>query len=390
MRVFLVSGEYPPLQGGVGDFTHELGKALQALGVDVEVVTSVTCAEHGTGLSVQAVIERWSWGCWGAITRLVERQQPDVVNVQYQAAAYGMHPAINFLPHRLRVPVVTTFHDLKVPYLFPKAGPLRGWVVRALAQASAAAITTNPEDTARAAGFLPEGQLREIPIGSNIDPSLPPGYDREAWRARWGAGPDTLLLCYFGFLNESKGGVTLVHTLAQLKEQVAGGPPPRLLMVGGQVGSSDPTNVAYLEWVKGRIVDLGLADQVEWTGYLPDAEVSASLLAADVCVLPYEDGASYRRGSFMAALAHGLPIVTTHPRVSLPELVSGRTVLLVRPGDASATAAAVSRVWGDPALQVALREGARRLAQRFAWDQIALETLAVFEDILHQQRRNVR
>ena len=39
--------------------------------------------------------------------------------------------------------------------------------------------------------------------------------------------------------------------------------------------------------------------------------MTANLLAADCAVLPYREGASLRHGSLMAALAHGLPIVST-------------------------------------------------------------------------------
>jgi glycosyltransferase involved in cell wall biosynthesis len=39
MRIGLVTGEFPPDQGGVGDFTHHLAEALAALGHDVHVVT---------------------------------------------------------------------------------------------------------------------------------------------------------------------------------------------------------------------------------------------------------------------------------------------------------------------------------------------------------------
>src|SRR5438105_13054936 len=53
-----------------------------------------------------------------------------VVHVQYQAAAFGMTLPVHLLPRyfRRRAPgrkVFVTFHDLKVPYLFPKAGRLR-------------------------------------------------------------------------------------------------------------------------------------------------------------------------------------------------------------------------------------------------------------------------
>ena len=66
--------------------------------------------------------------------------RPDVVHIQYQSAAYGCIGAVNFLPWRLRLarpgPALTTFHDLRLPYLFPKAGPLRWQAVLALARGS--------------------------------------------------------------------------------------------------------------------------------------------------------------------------------------------------------------------------------------------------------------
>ena len=42
----------------------------------------------------------------------------------------------------------TTFHDLRPPYLFPKAGPLRDYVTHRLARASDAVIGTNGSDVA--------------------------------------------------------------------------------------------------------------------------------------------------------------------------------------------------------------------------------------------------
>jgi len=159
-----------------------------------------------------------------------------------------MHPAINFLPLRLRrVPnrprTVITFHDLKVPYLFPKAGPLRWWVNLALARWSDAVIVTNAEDFARLSTYSFIRSLSLIPIGSNISPQPPVDYDREAWRGRWGVGPNDILLSYFGFLNESKGAETLIRALDRLVQR---GYNVQLIMVGGKVGSSDPTNLAYL------------------------------------------------------------------------------------------------------------------------------------------------
>jgi glycosyltransferase involved in cell wall biosynthesis len=377
MKVFFVTGEFPPMQGGVGDYTREIGLALADLGVDVHVVTS-TQAGPVPGLAVHPVIEHWGWGCWRSLLDRIRRHRPDVVHVQYQAAAYAMHPAVNLFPRRLRwsgagrIRTAVTFHDLKVPYLFPKAGPLRRWVVNELARRSDAAITTNREDFERLQqdlGYAPA----LIPIGSNIAPQLPADYDRDNWRARWGAGPDNLLLCFFGFINDRKGVDTLVHALDHLAAL-----HPLLLFVGGQTGASDPTNVAYLAHIQALISGLGLQDRICWTGYLPAEEVSAAFRAADLCVLPFRDGASFLHGTFHAALAHGVPILTSRPRVPLPELVDRENVYLVPPRDAHSLAAAIIDLAADPDLRRRLGAGAALLSRQFRWDNIATETLALY------------
>jgi glycosyltransferase involved in cell wall biosynthesis len=308
----------------------------------------------------------------------------DVLDVQYQAAAYrgrgaAMHPAINFVPRfRSRPPVVVTFHDLKVPYLFPKAGPLRWWVVRTLARRADAVVATNHEDYWRLEEEIAPHRLSLVPIGSNIRPSPPAGLDRDAERARWGVEPEDLLLGYFGFLNESKGVEELIMALGLLLE---GGLPAQLVMIGGQVGSSDPTNRAYAERVARLIADLGLSDHVHWTGYASSEQVSAALLATDLCVLPYRDGVSFRRGTLHACLAHGRAIVTTEPAIPLLEIEDGENMLLVKPGDPEALARAAAEAAADPELLAELQRGAAALAADFTWEQIVRQTETLFRKL---------
>ncbi len=385
MKVLFVTGEFPPMQGGVGDYTREIGLALRDLGCQVQVVTSAQ-AGPVEGLTVHPVVKHWGWGCWPLLLDLVRQHRPDLVHIQYQAAAYGLHPAVNFLPRRMRMlgagrpRAVVTFHDLKVPYLFPKAGPLRRWVVNELARSSDAAITTNRQDFERLHHALGRPPAL-IPIGSNIAPRLPPGYDRDAWRARWGAGPGDLLLCFFGFINDRKGVDTLLYALKRLVSDPLNSINPLLLFLGGQTGSSDPTNVAYLARIQALIADLGLKDRIRWTGYLPPDEVSASFAAADLCVLPFRDGVSLLHGTLHAALAHGMPIITTRPCIPLPELVHGETVFLVAPDDPPALAEAIAHLAAHPDLRRALGAGAAALSTQFRWDKIAADTLALYHTL---------
>jgi glycosyltransferase involved in cell wall biosynthesis len=395
MRILLISGEFPPMQGGVGDYTCQMARAFVLLGhqVDVLVPNALEPAYHSPQLQPWRVWPRvhgWKWNCWSQVIAVVREVRPDVINLQYQAAVYDMrHPAVNLLPWRLRrlpaaPPVVVTFHDLKPPYLFPKAGAVRGWAVRQLARHSRATIVTNAEDleSARRWHFFATRRdqdrftIHQIPIGSNIAAAPPAGYDREAWRSRFGYGPDDLVWAYFGFLNESKGAETLIRALAKSTGS-------RLLMIGGRVGSSDATNRAYAARIEALIGELGLTDRVQWTGYVPEEQVSAAFLGTDVVVMPYRDGVSFRRGSLHAALAHGCAIVSTTPRVPLPELGHGENILLVPPQDPQALSEAVLRL-RDPALRRRIGDGARVSAQQFTWERIAQRTVdEVFRPLIH-------
>jgi len=292
--------------------------------------------------------------------------------------------------------MVVTFHDLRVPYLFPKAGFLRWRSILALARHSDAVIVTNVEDERSlrdALGIEVSGKrihspssflypdslspdrLTLIPLGSNVYPQPPSDYDRAGWRAKMGMGEHTLLLAYFGFLNESKGGEDLVLALEQLVRQ---GYDAHLLMIGGQVGDVDPTNRAYAERVRSLIGRCGLANRVHWTGYTSLEEVSANLLATDVVVMPYRDGVSFRRTTFIAALCHGRPVVTTCPTVPLVELRDGENVLLVAPRDVESLARAISRLADDASLRVRLSAGAEALGDRFDWGAISQQTLDLY------------
>ena len=375
------------MQGGVGDYTKELALAFLRKGVETHVFTRMLERPPVAlpGIELHVFRGGWGWNTLFEMRKVVEAVEPDAVQIQYQSAAYGMHPSVHLLPRFLRIftrvgIVSVTFHDLLVPYLFPKAGKLRWAAVLELAKGSHFSVTTNPEDTSRLSDALPSARVLEIPIGSNIRPAPPERYDRNLWRKEHGYGESDCLLIYFGFLNASKGGEILVRAFADLRKA---GIPVKLLMLGGKTGSSDPTNLAYARKIEGLVAELGVRDHILWTDFLPASEVSAWMLAADVAVLPYQDGVSYRRGSFMAALAHGLPIVTTEPRLPQPGLEDGVNVLLVPAGNVRLLSDAASRLCRSGKLRESLSRGAKELSLNFSWDRIAQQHLNAYAEFLH-------
>jgi glycosyltransferase involved in cell wall biosynthesis len=381
MRIGFVTGEYPPMQGGVGAFTRELAAAMTAQGHEVHIFTDER-AKHSSEPSIQVtgMVRDWNWGSLVQARRWAQANRLDMINIQYQAAAFRMAPFVHLLPSRLNgFPIVTTFHDLLVPYLFPKAGPLRYQAVLTLARSSDGVIVTNREDRNRLSTERGIVRLKHVPIGSNIPLNPLPDYVRDEWRARMGIPPEGILAGYFGFLNANKGIETLLRGVA---EACQAGLDLYLVMIGGRVGSSDATNLKYAEQIDDLIGELNIQSRLIWTGFVNDAEVSAHLLACDFLILPFKDGVSFRRGSFMAGLAHGCAIITTRPAADLPELRDGLNVRLIPPESPAALCAAIESLSENIALREQLQANARTLSQQFNWQHIAAETVGFYQEII--------
>ncbi len=386
--------------GGVADYTQLLAQRLTRLDVDVDVLTSFDSdggefvPDDPYGVNVYRRVHRWNFGVLRHLREVIALKRPDILHLQFQTGAFGMHPAVMLAPGWLRArrsPVrwVTTFHDLRAPYLFPKAHPVRHWVMRRLQSDSDAVVATNGVDAAVLGAVRGTEGVRVIPIGSAV-PAMGDPMSRADIATRWGVPATAGLLGFFGMLNHGKGVDTLVRALRLL---VDAGRDVRLLMVGDPVGASDPTNRAYREQVQALAADLGVAGRVAWTGHLPTNEVTDVLKALDACVLPFVGGASYRQSTLLAALTSGAALVSTTPapaeaaEPSLPPLVDGEHCLLTPPGDPAALTAACARLLDDAALRQRLRRGAATLGERFDWDRIAAGHVALYESLLRPQER---
>ncbi len=374
MKIGLISGEFPPMPGGVGHFSRILAEVIQAQGHSVRVLSRT-----GSNCDTLEITGVSGWGLKNIpqIKAWADDHALDLINVQFQTAAYDMSPWIHFLPALLDQPIVTTFHDLRHPYLFPKAGRLRDWAVTHLAGSADGVIATNPEDDEKLAR-LPLRSV--IPIGSNIICGAASDESTARWREQLSAADSTTLIGHFGFVQAIKGIDFLVDALAELRRN---GHDLRLLFIGGQRNAVNAdAGESYREALADRIREYGLEDIVRWTGFLPEAEVAACLGAVDIVSLPYLDGASYRRGSLMAAINYGCAIVTTQPTVEHETFIHGENIWLIDRQSATAIGDAIIHLIQNPQTVNRLRDGARKLRLRFDWDIIARDTLAFFEEVL--------
>ncbi len=356
-NVALISGSYPPRVCGIADYSASLAGALSALGVSATVWTRD--GETSPAPGVSPVVSGWGRNGIRDLARRLKNARPGVVHLQYERAIYDHEPSIAtllpFLLRAARIPLVTTFHALDGP---------RGWgrahraALLPLVWGSRDLIVCSPRQR-NALAKLP-GVARKthlIPIGTNIAPIGAP--------TRAG-NVDALRFVYFGFVWKGRNIETLLRALAQT-------PPGATLDVVG--GLRDE---AYHADLLRLAETLGVTDRIRFRGDLAGGDVSRALFAADIALLPFATGVSPGRGTLMAALAHGLPVVTMGAPDNLtPDFVHDTNMLIAPVGDETAFIAQTLRVAGDAGLRARLARGASELAPRFAWDAIARQTLAL-------------
>jgi glycosyltransferase involved in cell wall biosynthesis len=115
IRILMVSPEYPPINGGVGRYTHNLVNELKRQGLEVYVA----CDNRGKGDFVGLYPKNMHNS--EILLDLVNKIKPDIVHIQYEPGLYGLklhslrpnsiHTTIDSFYNKCKIPIVTTFHS---------------------------------------------------------------------------------------------------------------------------------------------------------------------------------------------------------------------------------------------------------------------------------------
>lgn len=388
MRIGILSPSYPPNRApcGIGDFTKKLVPDLIRCGVETVVLTSTDYSgpPESDGSPVVAVSKNWGLGSLFKIAQVVRERSLDALLVQYAPDLYPPSPRwVHSLPLAMRilapgVPVVISMHTVGLSTATSKAGA--GWMILT----APAILSTNEEVIHLIGKYLPK-MLRktcEIPIGANVEP---PRGERERARRiireETGLPPDGIVMSHFGFYYPGKGVEQILEAARRWKSQDRSF---RLFMIGGQREADD----GFYSALQSRAVSLGIAGEVIWTGYVSSERVTEILWASDLFLAPYDGGISSRRGSLMAAIVHGLPVVSTPSKIKTRYFRPGENFAPVPFGDADALAAEAAALMDDPDRRARLAAGSEALANIFSWPVIAGNTRDFLESVLVGRPKN--
>ena len=107
------------------------------------------------------------------------------------------------------------------------------------------------------------------------------------------------------------------------------------------------------------------------TGYVTDEQVSYEIQHSQIATLFYEDGLTLRRGSFLAFLAHGTPIVTSLGDEESNQLFNGHKGVSMCLNE-NAMIEAIKK-YSELSIQEKeeIRKDAIELSRNFEWKNIA-------------------
>jgi len=218
-------------------------------------------------------------------------------------------------------------------------------------------------------------EVTVIPNGIPLD-KFSPGPSSPSLRSELGLTADDRVLLVSSRLTPWKGHMTLLEAVARLADRW-----PRLkLVVVGEVAFWEAD---YEQQLKQRAAELGLTEQVIWTGFRSD--VPQLLRLCDIFVLP-SVGEPFGR-VIVEAMATSRPVVATASG-GVPEIVvDGQTGLLVPPEDAQSLASAIQTLLADSQrAQQMGAEGLTRAHQLFSVDRVARQGQELYQRILSKGR----
>jgi glycosyltransferase involved in cell wall biosynthesis len=296
------------------------------------------------------------------------REDYDIIDVQYPAVGYGRGPTVNFLPATMKFRgvagrAVVMVHDFRVKRKRwqSRVAPMM-WAVDGL-------IHVDAKDWRwmQAWGVTDAKPRAHVPIAANAEPVVVNEELSTRWRSELGFEEQEMIVAFFGILYPHTGLAELVGAVRDLR---ANNRNVRLLVMGDfdrmapwraemEILLSDPA----VRWVKGASLE----------------RISQGLHAADLAALPFHSGESTNRGSMLAALAHGLPTITTRGPATPPDFEKDYDVHLVPVKDRAALGGAIAMM-DDPALMRKIRASA--ISRRRTWSAVAAETLAFYSRLM--------
>ena len=196
---------------------------------------------------------------------------------------------------------------------------------------------------------------------------IPPGIESSWFEVERNPVVPTQLI-FWGRVEEEKGLPELFVALNTVAKKFAN---VKLTLVG---------EGNRLQEYKTRVIDLGLADRVEFTGWLNNREIQTLAAKSSIGIFPS------RIESFglsvVEAMATGLPVIVARGGAVPENIDDGVTGTLVSVNDSDALAEAINKALEKSQSSETMAKAAKTaVQQKFSWDRAADSMIEIYKNI---------
>jgi D-inositol-3-phosphate glycosyltransferase len=388
--------------GGMNVYVRELGRALAARGVQVDIFTRRQATdvndvvEYASGARVIHIdagphrhVDKYDvldylpdFACGIQRFRALTGASYDVIHSHYWLSG---RLGLLFADH-WGVPLVSMFHTLaQLKNRVAESPAEREQAVRydierrAMLGSDRIVALTAVDRQQMIRHYGDVAPIVVIPGGVDLERFRP--HPKAAARKAVGLEGAERLVLFVGRIQRLKGLEVLLRAFARLRDVGT----TQLVIVGGQPGTGhESREIARLQHLAAK---LGLSEQTRFVGAVPHEELPLYYSAADVSVMP----SSYESFGLVAveSLACGTPVVATRVGGLTSIVRDGETGLLVPWRDAELFAERLQLVLQDDAFRSRLAERARESVLGYGWDRIADAHLALFAEVRAARRQPI-
>ncbi|MBI4244453.1 MAG: glycosyltransferase [Planctomycetes bacterium] len=298
-NIVIATGHFPPVSGGVSDYSQIIASEISKLGYRVFVLTTGHSDFNEANVEILPILSDYE----KAITA-IRRIKPLTVNLQYTPFIYSKRGFnLHLIPfihgaRKYSSSFITTFHETfnEFNFLRPYYLPLS-----AVQYASFLAISVlsdlcivSVDYYKQIAPVMLKSRFRVIPVGSNI-------FMGESIDRKQSIDGKFVISTFGAFFHPYRRFDVMLKSISLLPEHVKKNLKFRCI---GEIGSH-PT-------FRGLITEFNLGDVAEITGRLTGEVVYNKLCESDLFIL-FEyvrggrNGIGFRNGSFIAALSASVP-----------------------------------------------------------------------------------
>lgn len=384
LRVCLLSKQFHPTGGGSERYAHVLANALGRRGHSVDVFA----------LGDTEGLQEFSLHDNVVVTFLARRQRPLVT---FETLYYSLvtRTTINFEKYDVihgtlmpASPVALTLRPPETPIVVTSHGTSIGEVHSHKLEVPTDylkkfffhpmnvlmdAITAPRAARIISISSIAHKELEQYyPISSEDIVRIPHGVDADYFTSdapqHTAVDPDRFTLLHVGRLVSRKHADLALEGLA-----VADRDDVELLLAG---------TGHHRERLEARTDELGLTEQVEFLGFVPDGALPSLYASSDAFLfLSRYEGFGL---TFLEAMASGTPVIGT-PVGGFPDVVSNGEDSLIVDHDGTDVARAIDELTDHPDRTNEMGIRARRVAKGRTWDDVATDTEVVYRSVINEE-----